>query len=191
MTPKLILTGFMATGKSVVGPLVARRLGWIFVDSDAEIVRRAGKPIADIFSAHGEAHFRTLEREVIAEIAGDLSQCPQCHGPRPAVIATGGGAIVDLGSCAALKSAGVIICLTARPQVIAARVERSRRKRPKLAESGKPVIERVRELMAERAEAYARVDVTIDTSDLAPEEAAEKVITEFAPRAVGRCRPSA
>lgn len=190
MTPRLILTGFMATGKSVVGPLVARQLGWSFVDSDAEIVRRAGKPIAEIFRAHGEAHFRSLEREVIAELAGDPRRCVQCQGPRPAVIATGGGALVDHANCAALKSAGVIVCLTARPQVIAARVERSRARRPKLAEGGKPVLERVRELMAERAEAYARGDVIIDTSDLAPEEAAELVIAEFAPRAVGRCRPS-
>ena len=58
MTPKLILTGFMATGKSSVGPIVARRLGWEFVDVDTIVVARAGKPIAQIFADHGEAHFR-------------------------------------------------------------------------------------------------------------------------------------
>ncbi len=90
MTPKLILTGFMATGKSAVGPLVARCLSWRFMDSDAEIVRRAGKPIADIFSERGEAHFRELERAVISEMAGNRARCAQCKQLRPAVIATGG-----------------------------------------------------------------------------------------------------
>ena len=56
MTPKLILTGFMATGKSSVGPIVARRLGWEFVDVDAIVIARAGKPIAQIFADQGEAH---------------------------------------------------------------------------------------------------------------------------------------
>jgi len=55
MTPKLIITGFMATGKSSTGPLVARRLGWEFVDVDSVIVASAGKPIAQIFTDHGEA----------------------------------------------------------------------------------------------------------------------------------------
>lgn len=191
MSPKLFLTGFMGSGKSAVGPIVAQRLGWRFIDSDSEIVHRAGGPIAELFTAHGEAHFRRLEREVIAELAGDPRRCPQCRGMRPAVIATGGGVLVDESNCAALKSAGVVVCLTARPEVLAQRVTRSRTRRPKLTEGGKPVLERIRELMAERASSYARADVTVDTSDLSPDQAADQVITEFAVRGVSRCRPSA
>ncbi len=191
MTPKLILTGFMATGKSAVGPLVARRLGWRFVDSDAEIVRRAGQAIAEIFSERGEAHFRKLEHEVIARLAGDRARCAQCKRLRPAVIATGGGALADEANSTVLRRAGVIICLSARPEVIATRVERSRRERPKLTEGQKPLLDRIKELAAERAEAYARADVTIDTSDLTPEGAAERVLDAYASRAKERWKRSA
>jgi shikimate kinase len=190
MTPKLILTGFMATGKSSVGPLVARRLGWQFVDSDAIIVARAKKPVAQIFADDGEAQFRKFEREVIAYLAGDRRRCPHCHGPHPEVISTGGGALVDESNSAALKRAGVIICLTARPEVVAARVDRSKNKRPKLTESGKSTLDRVRELMDERADAYARADARIDTSDLSADQVAERVIDAFRVRAARKCIPS-
>ena len=191
MTPKLILTGFMATGKSSVGPLVARRLGWEFVDVDSVIVAQAGKPIAQIFADHGEAHFRRLEREVVAHLTGDRRRCPQCHGPHPEVISTGGGVLLDESNCAALKRAGVIVCLTARPEVVAARVERSKTRRPKLTEGGKSTLARIKELMDERVDAYARADVQIDTSDLTVDQLADHVIAAFAARAARRCVPSA
>ncbi len=191
MTPKLILTGFMATGKSSVGPLVARRLGWEFVDLDSVIAARAGKPIAQIFADHGEAHFRRLEREVVAHLTGDRRRCPQCHGPHPGVISTGGGVLLDESNCAALKRAGVIVCLTARPEVVAARVKRSKTMRPKLTEGGKSTLTRIKELMVERVDAYARADVQIDTSDLTVEEVADRVISAFAAHAARRCAPSA
>jgi len=191
MTPKLILTGFMATGKSSVGPIVARRLGWEFVDVDSIIVARAGKPVAQIFSDHGEAHFRGLEREAVAHLAGDRRRCPHCHGPFPEVISTGGGALVEPANCAALKRVGVIVCLTARPEVVAARVERSKTKRPKLAEDGKSTLARVKELMAERADSYARADVQVDSSELSVEQLAEEVIAAFGVHAARRVLPSA
>ena len=191
MTPKLILTGFMATGKSSVGPLVARRLGWEFVDVDAVIVTQAGKPIAQIFADHGEAHFRRLEREVVAHLTGDRRRCPQCHGPHPEVISTGGGVLLDESNCAALKRAGVIVCLTARAEVVAARVERSKTRRPKLSEGGKSALARIKELMDERVDAYARADVQIDTSDLTVDQLADQVIAAFAAHAARRCVPPA
>ncbi len=189
MTPKLILTGFMATGKSTVGPIVARRLGWHFLDSDAEIVARAGKPIAQIFTDDGEAKFRELERAVIASLADVNRRCAQCHGIRPEVISTGGGVLADPANCDALKQAGVIICLTARPEVIAARVSRSKTKRPKLMQSGKSTLASVQELMEERREAYARADLHIDSSELGVEQAAELVLTEFTACAAQRGVP--
>jgi shikimate kinase len=191
MTPKLILTGFMATGKSSVGPMVARRLGWEFVDVDHVIVARAGKPVARIFADHGEAHFRRLEREAVAHLTSDQRRCPHCHGPHPEVISTGGGALVDEANCAALKRVGVIVCLTARPEVIAARVERSKTKRPKLTEGGKPTLERVRELMRERADAYARADVQVDSSDFTVEQLTDHVIAAFGIHAARRILPPA
>lgn len=191
MTPKLIITGFMATGKSSVGPTVARRLGWEFVDVDSVIIARAGKPIAQIFTDHGEAHFRQLERDAVAHLTRDRRRCPQCHGPHPEVISTGGGVLVDESNCAALKRVGVIVCLTARPDVIATRVERSKAKRPKLTEGGKPTLVRIQELMAERADAYARADIQIDTSHISVDQLADQVISAFGARAARRILPPA
>jgi shikimate kinase len=189
MTPKLILTGFMATGKSAVGPIVAHRLGWEFVDVDSVIVTRAGKPIAQIFADHGEAHFRMLEREVVEFLTSDRRRCPLCHGPHPEVISTGGGVLVDDANCVALKRVGVIVCLSARPEVVAARVERSKAKRPKLTEGGKPTLERIKELMQERAAAYARADVQVDSSDVTVEQLADNVIAAFGVHAARRVLP--
>ncbi|HYA34490.1 MAG TPA: shikimate kinase [Candidatus Binataceae bacterium] len=187
MAPKLILTGFMATGKSSIAPIVARRLGWPLIDSDDLIVARAGKPIAAIFADDGEPRFRALEREVIADLARPYPRCPMCGCPRPAVIATGGGALVDEHNFNALREAGVIVCLSARPEVIARRVERSRARRPKLLEGGKPLRERIVELIDERREAYERAEVTVDTSDFNVSEAANEVFNAFIRCGAKRC----
>jgi len=191
MTAKLIITGFMATGKSAVGHLVARRLGWQFADTDLVVAARAGKSVPDIFAQHGEAHFRALEREAIATLTSRRRQCALCGNPRPAVISTGGGALVDEQNCSMLKQAGIVVCLTARPETIAARVGHSAVRRPKLTEGGQPLEQRIRTLMAERASAYARADVSIDTSDLPPEQVAERVIDAFVLKEQSRCKPSA
>jgi shikimate kinase len=167
ITPKVILTGFMATGKSAVGRTLAARLGRRFIDSDHEIVARAGKPIALIFAEEGEAAFRRLEREVIA----DLAQTPE-----PAVIATGGGALVDDANYRALSQAGTIVALAARPEVIARRVSASNVARPKLAEGGLPLERKIIELMEARKSAYARAAIMVDTSDLTIEGAADRVL---------------
>ena len=81
----IILVGFMASGKSVVGEALSRLTGRPLVDADDEIVSRAGKPIHQIFQGSGEAAFRYLERSVIRDL---------CSGPGR-IIATGGGAFVD------------------------------------------------------------------------------------------------
>jgi shikimate kinase len=164
---KVVLTGFMATGKSAVGRALAARLGRRFVDTDHEIVVRAGKPVAQIFADDGEAAFRRLEREVIARLA---------DAPEPAIIATGGGALVDDDNYAALSRTGTIVCLAARPEIIARRVAASNISRPKLAEGGLPLEQRIVELMESRKSAYARAAIVIDTSDLTIEAAAERVL---------------
>ncbi len=177
---KVILTGFMATGKSTVARHLARRLRWRLIDCDVEISARAGKPIPQIFRDCGEAYFRTLERSVIAEITSDPRRCAQCGHRRPAVIATGGGAIVDPQNYAALRNCGVIICLSARPEVIARRVASSVKARPMLAHSGMPVKQRIAELMEQRREAYARATFTIDTSDRTVEQVVDAILDALA-----------
>jgi shikimate kinase len=177
---KLILTGFMATGKTTVARHLARRLQWRLIDCDAEIGARAGKPIHQIFRDSGEAHFRALERSVIAEIAADPRRCAQCGRPRPAVLATGGGAIVDPENYAALRDCGVIICLTARIDVIARRIASGVKVRPMLSQRGTPVKQRISELMEARSEAYARASFTIDTSDRTIDQVVDAILDAMA-----------
>ncbi len=80
---RIVLTGFMGSGKSTVGPLVAGRLNWSFVDVDDVIEDEAGAPITELFARHGEARFRDREHETIARLAAG----------EKLVLALGGGAI--------------------------------------------------------------------------------------------------
>ncbi len=148
----VVLTGFMGTGKTHIGERLAARLRRPFVDTDALIEAREGRSIAALF-ADGEAHFRAAERRAITEA---------CAMP-DAVIATGGGAIVDPANLATLRAAAPIVCLTARPAVILDRALRARHTRPLL--QGENPAERIAALLAERAPAYAHADLTVDTSD--------------------------
>jgi len=180
MAPRIVITGFMASGKSVVGRALAERLAWRLIDSDAEIVAAAGRSIPEIFSEFGEAHFRRLEREVIRDISSNPARCALCGAPRPAVISTGGGALVDERNYTALKRGGVIVCLTARPDVLAQRISLTGDDRPKLKEGGKPLCERIAELMEERRAVYARADFAVDTSDLKVNEVVDEILAAYA-----------
>jgi len=191
MAPKLILTGFMATGKSAVARAVAYRLGWRLIDSDQRIVARTGRPIADLFRDLGEDQFRMLEREAVAAIAADPSRCPQSGRPLPAVIATGGGTLVDRSNFETLSRVGVIICLAARPEVIARRIGSHAASRPMLAQGAKPLPARIAELMEARREAYAQAPITVDTSDTSITQVAEMVIEAYGRYGSGQWKASA
>lgn len=92
---RIVLTGFMGSGKSTVGPLLAARLGWRFLDADEVIEAEAGIKIAEIFARHGEAHFRTLEEAAIARLAAEEGL----------VLALGGGAIESAATRSLLLTA--------------------------------------------------------------------------------------
>lgn len=166
----IILTGFMGTGKTVVGRRLAKRLGWRFVDVDDLIEATAKISIPRIFTERGETVFRRLERRCISRVVRQRHQ----------VIATGGGAFVDPQSCMRLRVSGPVICLTARPQVILKRVGRRLAARPMLAGSGNPLA-KIRALLARRAEAYAQADLTVDTSDRSIDEVVERIWDEVSP----------
>ncbi len=159
----IILTGFMGTGKSSVGRRAAAQLGWPFVDLDDVIAQRAGKTIPAIFAEDGEPAFRALEAAVCAEMAA----------PAGRVIATGGGAMVNPANREALAAGGTLICLEAAPEAILRRVSRGD-ERPMLA-GGEPLA-RIRELLAQRASAYAAVPHHLDTTHLSVPAAAERVM---------------
>jgi shikimate kinase len=154
--------GFMGTGKSEVGRRLAQRLGRSFVDTDQVIEERAGKRIAAIFGDEGEPAFRALEREAVADAASRAG----------AVIAVGGGAVLDPENVSLLRDAGLLVHLTARPDVILRRVGDGA-SRPLLREDPHAAVAR---LLAEREPTYAAVaDVTIDTSERTAEQIVEEI----------------
>jgi shikimate kinase len=108
----VVLVGMMGVGKSSIGRRLAARLGIPFVDADAEIEKAAGMNISDIFARHGEADFRSGEARVIARL---LDAGPQ-------VLATGGGAFMNEGTRANIKSKGVSIWLSAEFDVLTRRI---------------------------------------------------------------------
>jgi len=179
VAPKIILTGFMATGKTTVARALARRLGWRLLDCDAEIVARARRPIHEIFRHSGEAQFRALERGLILEIASDHKRCVQCGKPRPLVVATGGGALVEMENYTALQRCGVIVCLVARPEVIASRIASGAKTRPMLMQGEVPLMQRITDLIAERNEVYARASIIVDTSERSIDQVVDVTLAEI------------
>ncbi len=159
----IVVTGFMGTGKTAVGREVARRLGRPFVDMDAEIEARAGKPIPRIFTEDGEAAFRRMEAAL----------CEELSAQNGLVIATGGGALVDPTNRALMMGSGTVVCLTCDVDEILRRVSDNLH-RP-LLNVADPRAEIVR-LLEARREAYAAIPWQIDTTGLPIEEVAERVV---------------
>ena len=160
----MVLTGFMGTGKTTVGRILADRLGYEFVDTDAIIVERHG-PIPRLFADHGEDHFRTLERALAAELADRDGL----------VVSTGGRMLVDPVNADVFGRRHVVVALTATPDTIFDRVggERAATTRPML--SGDDVRGRIVELLAERSTAYARFH-QIATDDRRPNLIADEIV---------------
>lgn len=123
----ITLTGYRGTGKSSVAPLLADRLGWSWIDADAEIERRAGQSIRDIFAAGGEPEFRRQERAVMVDL---LSR-------DRLVIASGGGAILNEQTRRDMRAAGPVVWLQAQVDTILARMgtdETTASRRPALTD---------------------------------------------------------
>jgi shikimate kinase len=171
--PQVILTGFMATGKTEVGRRLARALGRPFVDTDGLVEAEAGRSVPDIFATDGEPRFRELERKAVERA------CTMAD----AVVATGGGTLLDPENRRRLAAAGPIVCLAAAPEVILRRVG-DPAARPLLVNgNGRPGgLARVQALLAERAGVYAMAAHTVDTTDLTVDEVVERVRTLVAGR---------
>ena len=148
----VVLIGFMGTGKTAVGRALAARLGLAFVDTDAVVEERDGRPVARIFAEDGEERFRRLESEAVAS-AGDRDGT---------VIATGGGVVLRPENMARLRRHGMVVALRAAPEAIVARVGTGA-DRPLLGDRPE---ERVRRLLAERGPLYQDADLVVDTSHL-------------------------
>jgi shikimate kinase len=160
----VVLTGFMATGKTTVGRVLAERLGYELVDTDTLIEDRSG-PIPQIFVEYGEEEFRRMEREVAAELAGR----------ERLVISTGGRMMVDPVNVAALAGSGDVFCLTASVDTIVERLEAAGTdSRPMLA--GHDLRTRVTDLLAARAAAYAAF-TQVATDGLTPDQIADAIVS--------------
>jgi shikimate kinase len=162
---QFILTGFMGTGKTEVGRRLARATSRAFVDTDNLVEVAAGRSIPEIFAAEGEARFRTLEREAVR----------QAVAVPDAVVATGGGVLLDPESRRLLLAAGPVVCLTATPEEILRRLGAGR-DRPLLAgASAGERLAKIRALLEERDASYRVATHRIDTTG----RSVDDVVTEI------------
>ena len=160
----LILTGFMGSGKSSVGKVIAERTGCRLIDLDAEIVAAAGCSINDIFARDGEQAFRALESTHLERIMSVDKRC---------VVATGGGAVISEQNRKLMRSRGVIINLKVTIQQVLARLKGCS-DRPLLAGEGAAVLAET--LMSDREQFYADADIRIDTDGKSVEDVATEIL---------------
>jgi len=157
----VVLTGFMGTGKSTIGRLLAHRLGRRFVDTDQLIESRHG-PIPEIFASEGEARFREIERDVAAELAAQ----------HDLVIATGGGLLLDPVNAEALGATGTVLCLVASVDELASRLRAGAEHRPLLA--GGDLRTRIQAFLDEREAAYGAF-TPVHTDGRTPDEVVDVI----------------
>ena len=162
----LALIGFMGTGKSSVGRLVASNLHFTFLDTDDVIEGRAGLSIAEIFKHQGEAVFRDLENRIVEELT---------RRDRT-VISTGGGLPVNEKNMPSLKTHALTVCLWASPEKILDRVKEQTH-RPLLNEADP--LARIRQLLSERERFYRQADVLLNTEFRSIREVAQQVTNQF------------
>jgi len=162
----IALAGFMGTGKTSVGRLVAAQLRFDYVDTDVLVEARAGCTITEIFARNGEPAFREMERQVVAALSER----------RKTVIATGGGLVANPDNLASLKQHALVVCLWANPETIWKRV-RHQTHRP-LLQAPDPQA-KIRALLAEREPFYRQADVLISSDMRSAKEVAQQVIHQF------------
>lgn len=162
----IALIGFMGSGKSTVGLAVARQLRFEFVDTDQLIEARAGTAISEIFGQQGEAAFRELERQVVAELA-DRDHC---------VIATGGGVGANPEHLASLKRHALVVCLWVSPDVVWRRV-RNQTHRPLLQVPDPQA--RIKELLEQRTPVYRQADVLMNSGLRQLSQVVQNVVHQY------------
>ena len=159
----IFLVGFMGSGKSTVGRILAEKMGYRYCDADKFIETQAGTAITQIFAEHGEQYFRDLESESMESLSTKERQ----------VIATGGGVVQRDRNWDAMNSGGITVYLKAPIEVIWRRIKDSKT-RP-LLQVENP-LETARELLSKRTPMYERADLIVDTSNLSLEQVAEEII---------------
>lgn len=160
---RVLLVGFMGSGKTRVGLALAERLGWSFRDFDQEIKIRLGLPIPEIFRQHGEVRFREMEEQVGRELLSGTRR----------VLASGGGWPAALGRMESLPAGTLSVWLKVRPEEAVRRIRKEGPTRPLL--SVEDPVSRARELLSARERHYRRARVHLDSMERTPSELAEEI----------------
>jgi shikimate kinase len=160
----IVITGFMCTGKTSVGKLLAEKLGYQFVDTDDLIEQRVGMKISDIFAVYGEPYFRDVETEVVKEVAKKDKF----------VISTGGGVVLRKVNMDELRKNGIIVNLTAKPETIYNRLKNQPGVRP-LLNKPEPMNEIIK-LLSQREEYYKNCDLRIETDNFTVEQIVQQIL---------------
>ncbi|CAN5611235.1 helix-turn-helix transcriptional regulator [soil metagenome] len=162
----IALLGVRGAGKSTIGTALAKKLDRRFVELDREIEAATGLSLGDVFTLHGEAYYRRVEREVLTRILAELT---------PTVLATGGSIVNDPTTFALLRSRAQTIFLHAKPEDHWNRVVAQGDQRP-MAENPH-AFEELRGLIAARAKLYARADRTVETSGRTIKQVIAEIVT--------------
>ena len=163
MTDKnIVLIGFMGTGKSTVGKILARKMDRPLWDIDQAIEDQQKKRISEIFENEGETYFRNLEKQMILDVSSHRGQ----------VITTGGGAVVDPENLKALQSSGILVALDATAETIYQRVKGTRH-RP-LLKSGDLMAE-IKRLLESRKPFYEKAELTVSSSGKSAAKVADEI----------------
>ncbi|WP_376791587.1 shikimate kinase [Thermoflexus sp.] len=165
----LVITGFVGTGKTIVGRRLAARLGWPFLDFDEEIARRAGRSIPEIFEHEGEAAFRRMEAAL----------CQEWSHPRGWVLATGGGTCVSPANRAALQAGGHLFFLYAELEEVARRLAEADDRPLLRLQPGETLLERLKALWEAREAAYRAIPHWVDTTGRSPDEVVEEILHRY------------
>jgi len=173
---RVFLTGFMGSGKSTVGPILANSVGYGFEDLDALIEGAEGCSISEIFRIHGEVYFRRREREEV------LRLCRQSR----LVVSLGGGTLVEPETYRLIRSSGLLVYLKLSPEDVYQRV-RHRDDRPLLADpegrrlSPQELKARIEHLLRQREVLYASADITVESDARRVGVTVDRVVREIAP----------
>ncbi|HWP81677.1 MAG TPA: shikimate kinase [Bacteroidota bacterium] len=172
----IFLTGFMGSGKSTIGPILANTLGFQFVDLDKLIEERAGQRIVEIFETKGEKHFRELERQLLAEVASASDF----------VISLGGGTIANEENVRLIKEHGALVYLKLSPEEVLRRVSH-RNDRPMLKDEQGRVLppdelkRRVLSLLQHREQYYNQADIIVSADLLSVGKTVDEIVKHLRP----------
>jgi shikimate kinase len=173
---RVYLAGFMGSGKSTIGPILANTIGYDFADLDRMIEQVEGRSVSRIFGENGEAYFRKRERELITSLSTQLHL----------VVSLGGGTLVDPSSLQTIIQTGILVYIKLEPELLFQRLQR-RSDRPLLTDregnrlSPEELRKRIGQLYASREPLYSRADVTIEADERRVGITVDRVVRALSP----------